>query len=207
MIEIQFDQSEINRIFDRLGRVPRRLSQYVTQALRATVPEVRKDVIGTLEAEITVGSKFIKRAVKTVRYSEEGAQFRVFSKSLFLDDYELAPREQTAREGVQSRNWPGFKYKLRKGGRTYHSFGTLPGASGTGSVPFLGTTQSGNLRVMYRRNAARTETGKDVFLAYAPSIQYHAVAPEVEDAARETAMRLFHENLDRRVSAQLGEDA
>lgn len=207
MIEIQIDQREIDRQLTRLGRVPRRLSQCVVQALRVTVPEVRKKVIGTLEAEVAVGHRFIRRAVKAVRYSDDGAQFRVFSKNLLLDDYELSPREQTARPGVQSRNWPGFEYKLRKNGKTYHSFGTLTGRDGTGSVPFLAQTQSGNLRVMYRRNKDRSEPGKDVFLAYAPSIQYHAVAPEVEEVARATAMRLFHENLDHIVSVQLGENA
>lgn len=204
MIEIQIDQRELERQLARLGGIPRRLSQCVAQALKATIPKVRKEVIGTLEDEITVGRRFIRRAVKAVRYSEENAQFRVFSKSLFLDDYELTPREQTAHTGTSSRNWSGFTYRLRKGGNEYSSLGTPTGRDGTGSVPFLAKTESGNLRVMYRRNPNRSEPGKDVFLTYAPSIQYHAAAPEVEDVARETSMRLFHENLDRIVTATLG---
>lgn len=57
---------------------------------------------------------------------------------------------------------------------------------------------------MYRRNADHVQAGEDkVFLAYAPPIQYHAVAPEVEEAARATSMRLFHDALHRAVNELL----
>lgn len=53
---------------------------------------------------------------------------------------------------------------------------------------------------MYRRNPGRVRAGEDkVFMAYAPPIQYHAVAPHVEQTARDTAMRIFHQELTRAV--------
>lgn len=196
MIEIQFDQRIIAQQLARLGGVQHQLARAVKSALMATAPEVRKEVIGVLEQDIAVGRKFVRRAVRAVRHLSESSEFRVFSKSLFLDDYELEPREQTARQGVRSKEWPGFTYKLRQGGKTFHSYGTPTGSDGTGGTPFLAMTASGQLRVMYRRNKNRVESGEnDVFLAYAPPIQYHAAAPQVEDHARETTMRIFHAKL------------
>lgn len=202
MIEIRFDQRVIDRELARLGGSKHRLAHAVKMALQATAPQVRATVLTTLEKDVAVGSRFIKRAVKAVQNLGETSRFRVFSKNLFMDDYELTPMEQTARLGVPSREWPGFTYRLRKGGKEFHSFGTPTGSSGTGSVPFIAKTSSGRLRVMYRRSG-RQEPGKDVFLAYAPSIQYHAVAPDVEEAARETTMRIFHKELARAVDEML----
>lgn len=203
MIEIHFDQRVIDRELARLGGSKHRLAHAVKMALQATAPQVRATVLTTLEKDVAVGSRFIKRAVKAVQNLGESSRFRVFSKNLFMDDYELTPMEQTARLGVPSREWPGFTYRLRKGGKEFHSFGTPTGGSGTGSVPFIAKTASGRLRVMYRRSADRAAPGRDVFLAYAPSIQYHAVAPDVEEAARETTMRIFHKELARAVDEML----
>ena len=204
MIEIQFDMNEIQRALDRLYGSKKLLSEAVSSALIVTVPEVRKRVIGVLQDKVTVGDKFIKRAVKTSQIQAGLGQFRVVSKRLFLDDYELSPRVQTAKPGMQSRNWPGFSYKLRKDGKTYHSFDTPTGSDGTGSKPFIAMTSKDTLRVMYRRNSGHIDEGeRDVYLAYAPPIQYHAVAPEVEEAARETSMHIFTEALERAVSNML----
>lgn len=195
MIEIRFDQRLIAKELARLGGSQYRLARAVKMALAATAPQVRATVLTTLEKDVAVGSKFIRRAVKAVRNLGDTSRFKVFSKNLFLDDYELTPREQTARLGMRSRDWPGFIYRLRKGGKEFHSYGTPTGGSGTGSTPFIARTASGRLRVMYRRDASRAAPGEDVFLAYAPSIQYHAVAPDVEEAARVTTMRIFHKEL------------
>lgn len=203
MIEIHFDQRLIAKELARLGGSRHRLAHAVKMALQATAPQVRATVLTTLEKDVAVGSRFIKRAVKTVQNLGETARFKVFSKNLFMDDYELTPREATARLGMRSRDWPGFTYRLRKGGKEFHSYGTPTGGSGTGSTPFIAHTASGRLRVMYRRSADRSVPGKDVFLAYAPSIQYHAVAPDVEEAARETTMRIFHKELARAVDELL----
>lgn len=200
MIEIQIDQRQIAAELARLGGVQHQLARAVKAALMATAPKVRAEVIGVLERDITVGKKFVRRAVKAVRNMGTSAEFKVFSKSLFLDDYELEPREQTARPGVRSKEWPGFTYRLRRDGPQFHSYGTSTGSDGTGSTPFLARTSGGNLRVMYRRNPGHVQTGDDdVFLAYAPPIQYHAVAPQVQEAARNTAMRIFHQELTRAV--------
>lgn len=200
MIEIHFDERIIAQQLDRLGGVQHNLARAVKSALMATAPLVRREVLMYLERDITVGRKFVRRAVKAVRHMGAASEFRVFSKSLFLDDYELDPREQTARQGVKSKEWPGFTYKLRQGGKTFHSYGTPTGSDGTGSTPFLARTSGGNLRVMYRRNKSRVQGGEDdVFLAYAPPIQYHAAAPQVETLARETTMRIFHAHLVRAV--------
>ena len=147
MIEIQFDMNEIQRALDRLYGSKKLLSEAVSSALIVTVPEVRKRVIGVLQDKVTVGDKFIKRAVKTAQIQAGLGQFRVVSKRLFLDDYELSPRVQTAKPGMQSRNWPGFSYKLRKDGKTYHSFDTPTGSDGTGSKPFIAMTSKDTLRV------------------------------------------------------------
>lgn len=204
MIEIQFDMNEIERALDKLYGSKKLLSEAVSSALSVTVPEVRKRVIGVLKDEVTVGERFIKRAVKTAQIRSGLGEFRVVSKRLFLDDYELSPRVPTARPGMQSRNWPGFSYKLRRSGKTYHSFDTPTGGDGTGSKPFLGITDNGTLRVMYRRNPGHVEEGqRDVYLSYAPPIQYHAVAPEVEETARETSMLIFNAALERAVDNML----
>ena len=204
MIEIQFDMDAIQRAVDQLHGSKKLLSKAVTSALIVTVPEVRKRVIGVLEDDVTVGKRFIKRAVKTAQFQAGLGRFRVVSKRLFLDHYELSPRVPTARPGVQSRNWPGFSYKLRRSGKTYHSFDTPTGSDGTGSKPFLGVTDNGTLRVMYRRNPGHVEDGqRDVYLSYAPPIQYHAVAPEVEEAAREPSMLIFNAALERAVDNML----
>ena len=200
MIEIHFDQRVIAQQLARLGGAHHNLARAVKSALMATAPQVRAEVLGVLERDITVGRKFVRRAVKAVRHLSTASEFRVFSKSLFLNDYELEPREQTARPGMRSKEWPGFTYKLRQGGKTFHSYGTPTGSDGTGSTPFLARTSGGELRVMYRRNPGHVQRGDDdVFLAYAPPIQYHAAAPQVEDAARETTMRIFHAHLVRAV--------
>lgn len=204
MIEIQIDQQRLDKELARLQGSAYRLSRAVKIALYEVTPQVRAEVIGVLEKNITVGSKFVRRAVKAVRHMGDSAQFRVFSKSLFLDDYELTPREQTARAGTRSKDWPGFTYKLRNDGKTFHSFGTPTGRDGTGSTPFIAKAASGNLRVMYRRNPNHVQSGEDnVFLAYAPPVQYHAVAPEVEELARATSMRLFHDALRRAIDELL----
>ncbi len=200
MIEIQIDQRQIAAELARLGGVQHNLARAVRAALMATAPQVRADVIGVLERDIAVGNKFVRRAVKAVRDRGDAAEFRVFSKSLFLDDYELEPRERTARPSIRSKEWPGFTYRLRRDGKQFHSYGTPTGAHGNGSVPFLAYTGRGTLRVMYRRNARNVQAGEEnVFLAYAPPIQYHAVAPRVEETARNTAMRIFHQELTRAV--------
>lgn len=200
MIEIQFDPRVIDEALARLDGVQHNLARAVKAALMATAPKVRADVIGVLERDITVGNRFVRRAVKAVRNRGDSAQFKVFSKSLFLDDYELEPRERTARLGMRSKEWPGFTYRLRRDGKQFHSYGTPTGSDGTGSTPFLARTSEGKLRVMYRRNPDHVQTGHDdVFLAYAPPIQYHAVAPQVEETARNTAMRIFHQELTRAV--------
>lgn len=200
MIEIRFDPRLVDEALARLGGMQHNLARAVRAALAATAPQVRREVIGVLARDVTVGNKFVRRAVKAVRNRGESSEFRVFSKSLFLDDYELEPRSRTARPGMRSRNWPGFTYRLRRDGRLFHSYGTLTGAHGNGSVPFLAYTSRGALRVMYRRNARNVRAGgENVFLAYAPPIQYHAVAPQVEEAARVTSMRIFHQELDRAV--------
>lgn len=204
MIEIQIDQRQIAAELARLGGVQHNLARAVKAALMATAPKVRADVIGVLERDITVGKKFVRRAVKAVRSMGAGAEFKVFSKSLFLDDYELEPREQTARLGVRSKEWPGFTYRLRRDGKLFHSYGTPTGSDGTGSTPFIAPTARGTLRVMYRRNPDHAQGGDDVFLAYAPPIQYHAVAPQVQETARNTAMRIFHQELTRAVDNILG---
>lgn len=202
MIEIQFDPHLINEALARLDGVQHNLARAVKSALMATAPQVRTEVLGVLIRDVAVGNKFVRRAVKAVRNMGDSAEFKVFSKRLFLDDYELTPREQTARLGVRSKDWPGFTYKLRRSGDTYHSLGTPTGSDGTGSTPFLARTSGGNLRVMYRRNPEH-QGNDDVFLAYAPPIQYHAVAPHVEEAARNTAMRIFHTELERAVDSIL----
>lgn len=200
MIEIQFDPRLIDEALSRLGGVQHNLARAVKAALMATAPRVRADVIGVLVRDITVGNKFVRRAVKAVRNMGGSAEFKVFSKSLFLDDYELEPREQTARFGMRSKEWPGFTYRLRRDGKRFHSYGTPTGSDGTGSTPFIARTSRGTLRVMYRRNPGRVRAGEDrVFLAYAPPIQYHAVAPHVERTARDAAMRIFHQELTRAV--------
>lgn len=204
MIEIQIDQRQIAAELARLGGVQHNLARAVKAALMATAPKVRADVIGVLERDITVGNKFVRRAVKAVRSMGVGAEFKVFSKSLFLDDYELEPREQTARLGMRSKEWPGFTYRLRRDGKQFHSYGTPTGSDGTGSTPFIAPTARGTLRVMYRRNPDHAQGGDDVFLAYAPPIQYHAVAPQVQETARNTAMRIFHQELTRAVDNILG---
>lgn len=200
MIEIQIDQRQIAAELARLGGVQHNLARAVKAALMATAPKVRLEVLGVLERDITVGNKFVRRAVKAVRNMGDSAQFKVFSKSLFLDDYELEPRERTARLGVRSKEWPGFTYRLRRDGKQFHSYGTPTGSDGTGGTPFIAPTSQGTLRVMYRRNPDHVRTGDDdVFLAYAPPIQYHAVAPHVQETARNTAMRIFHQELARAV--------
>lgn len=204
MIEIQIDQRQIAAELARLGGVQHNLARAVKAALMATAPKVRADVIGVLERDITVGKKFVRRAVKAVRDMGGSAEFKVFSKSLFLDDYELEPREQTARLGMRSKEWPGFTYRLRRDGKLFHSYGTPTGSDGTGSTPFIAPTARGTLRVMYRRNPDHAQGGDDVFLAYAPPIQYHAVAPQVQETARNTAMRIFHQELTRAVDNILG---
>lgn len=204
MIEFQIDQRALNEALVQLGGMQHRLNAAVEMAVHSVAPKVRTEVIGTLERDVTTGKNFIRRAVKAVRMTGSEARFKVFSKRLFLDDYELSPREQTARPGVAPRDRPGFNYKLRRDGDTYSSRSMPNGKDGSGSKPFLARTEKGTLRVMYRRSADRkAAAGDDVYLAYAPSIQYHAVAPEVEDAARETSMRLFHEALDNAVRALL----
>jgi len=203
MIEISFDERVIEQQLARLSGAQHRLAQAVKRAVMATVPQVREAVLGVLEQDIPVGNRFVRRAVQAVRHLEGRSEFRIFSKRLFLDDYELTPRTQTARTGIRSSDRSGFMYLLRRGGKMFHSFGTMTGRDGTGSKPFIARTGTGKLRVMYRRDNNRAAHGRDVFLAYAPPIQYHAVAPHVEDEARHTTARIFHKELASAVDAIL----
>lgn len=198
MIEIQFDADKIDEALRRLHGSEHLLARAVRAAVGATAPAVRRDVLVHLEQEVTVGSRFVRRAVKAVRDYGNEARFRVLSKRLFLDDYRLTPRERTARKGVRSSRWPGFNYQLRQSGPVFNSLGAIGGGTGTGSHPFLADNGE-TLRAMYRR------ANGEVFLIHAPSIQYHACAPEVEEGARNISMELFSAALERSVSRILKE--
>lgn len=191
MIEIAIDKAQIERALKRLNGIEYRLNGAIKVALGATVPIVRAEIIGVLEKDVIVGKKFIARAVKRVRKMREGSySITIASKSLFLDDYAISPRRQTATLGVQSTHWEGFNYKLRHDGKMFNSRGTLTGTDYNGSTPFIAETERGELRVMYRHKRRQTP-----FLAYAPSIQYHAVGPHVQEAAEEKSMEVFHQKL------------
>lgn len=114
VIEIQFDMNEIERALDKLYGSKKLLSEAVSSALSVTVPEVRKRVIGVLKDEVTVGERFIKRAVKTAQIRSGLGEFRVVSKRLFLDDYELSPRVPTARPGNAISELAGLFIQVAK---------------------------------------------------------------------------------------------
>lgn len=202
MIEFQIDQRELDRALSRLGGVKHEFVFACIEALKVTVPETRRKVLEMLKTDIAIDSGFVRRAVKSIMYRDTQAQFRVYSKNLLLSDYEVNPSEQTARAGIRSRQWPGFTYKLRNSGDTYSSFGMATGHDGTGSTPFLAySTNTGELRVMYRRNK---NYGDEVLIINnAPSIQYHAANPEVEDTVRIVSTRLFHDALHIAVNRRL----
>lgn len=194
MIEIQIDQREIERQLARIGNMPVRLAECVRLAMKDTAPAVRQRVIDTLKSRTYIFEQTIEKSVGRVLYNDGGARFRISSGgNLPLEEYSsIDPLEQTARKGMSSRNWPGFSYRFSTSGKEYNSLGTLTGKDGKGSIPFLVPVSSGGnqLQVKYRHS-------NKLFRLFGPSVQYHAMMPEVLAAARELGQQLFSAHLDR----------
>jgi hypothetical protein len=203
MIEIVIDNKDIEKALQRLDGDRNKLTQAVRDIVPVAARRVRRDVIEYLDRTVALAPKrgiLVKRAVKALRHMDGQSRFSIASKRLLLDDYDINPRAVTAQKGVPVKSRKPFHYHLRKHGALYGSRSTLTGRMGAGSIPFIARTQSGNLRVMYR--SANTGEHDTPLLVYAPSIQYHAVTPELEERERELGARIFGEELQKYFEGQ-----
>ena len=193
----------MEKALQKLNGDKSKLLRMMKDVVPVVARRVRQDVIGYLDETVGLAPQrgaLIKRAVKAVRNFNGEARFNVVSKRLLLDDYFLIPRAVTAQKGVPIKQRKPFFYHLRKNGSMYSNLSALTGRLGTGGIPFLARSKkTGNLRVMYRSANAEHDTP---LLMYAPTIQYHAVTPELEEREQELSARIFREELFRRLEGE-----
>lgn len=197
MIELHLDTEELEKALKLLGGSEYALKVAVRKAIPSVAEAVRKQVLTTLDKDVALAPKsgvLIKRAVKAVQNLGEGARFKVASKHLLLGDYDVTPLSITAKKGVRVKDRKPFHYHLRKGGERFssHSLAITSQRGNRGSLPFIAATREGHLRVMYRSPSDDHDTP---LLAYAPSVQYHAATPEMEQEALEVSTKAFREAL------------
>jgi hypothetical protein len=200
MIELVIDSKDMDNALQKLDGNKSKLLRMMKDVVPAVARRVRQDVIGYLDETVALAptrGALVKRAVKAVRNYNGESRFNIVSKRLLLDDYDIDPRVVTAQKGVPVKRRKSFSYHLRKHGELFNSLSALTGKLGDGSIPFIAMTHSGKLRVMYRSaNVAEHDTP---LLVYAPTVQYHAATPEMEERAHTLSAQIFREELFRRL--------
>lgn len=200
MIEIVIDSRALESALEEVNGCEAKLRLAVKKAIPVVAAQVRREVIGYLGENVALAPQhgaLIKRAVKALQNRDGESRFRIASKRLLLSDYDVSPREATARAGVPVRQRKAFHYHLRVGGERYSSLSALTGRLGNGSIPFIARTLSGELRVMYR---SANKPSDEPLLVYAPTVQYHAVTPEIEERAHDISMEFFRAALRKAIS-------
>jgi hypothetical protein len=196
MIELAFDEKEMDKALARLDGARDKLDRIVKEVVPDVAKQVRENVLEYLDETVAITPRkrgLVKRAVKAVRHQNGVSRFVVASKRLLLGDYDVNPLSVTATKGVPVKNRAPFYYRLRKEGRIFGSLSTLTGRAGEGSIPFIAKTPKGQLRVMYRKTNKATDS---LLLAYAPPVQYHAATPKLEEHIRDLSAELFSERLN-----------
>ncbi|MDL2275147.1 hypothetical protein LJC22_03355, partial [Desulfosarcina sp. OttesenSCG-928-G10] len=121
MIDFTFDTEQIEREMARIAHVPHAIERALFPVVAEVVESARTDLSRRLSGMVAVDPKIIKRSIKMSRPLVRGkgvaASIKVSSKPLRMIDYDVQPREVTARRGMASRRWPGFSYALRSGKR------------------------------------------------------------------------------------------
>ncbi|MDL2268871.1 DUF4403 family protein [Desulfosarcina sp. OttesenSCG-928-A07] len=192
MIEFTFDTSEIEHELARIAHVPYAIEKALFPVVSEVVEAARTDLSRRLSKMVALDPKVIKRSVKMSRplVVENGvrAWINVSSKPIRLIEYDVQPRDVTARRGVASRHWPGFSYALRHGKRM------LSESLMEESLPFItAIPRTGHLGVFRRYSKGISEV-------YGPKLQYHAAAPQIEERVIRGAELHFRELLPRIVS-------
>ena len=219
-VEITIDQTQLDAAMRRLEKVP----YAVQRAVLPAVSEMLRDTVAVLYrglGQVPLPHGRIRSAVRVTGVRMEGnvAVGRVMVRSprgIPLIEYDVDPAEITARPGMVSHNWPGFTYSLRAGQRRRSA--DYPHGEG---LPFIARMPGGHLGVYYRtdwsawmkneagyggRKSGLWGKGKRgvkehaaIRQAYAPSVQYHAADPEIEETIVGAASAKFPDILSRYV--------
>ena len=188
MIELAFDQKDMDEALARLGGAKDKLDRIIRDIVPGVAQRVREEVLEHLGQTVALAPRkgaLVKRAVRALKHRGESS-FVVASRRLLLGDYDVDPMSVTAQPGVPVKMRSPFNYSLRHGGRRFSSL-TAPTA---GSIPFIARTKDGRLRVMFRGS------NDSLQFLHAPSIQYHAATPEVDERIQDLGAELFRSRLN-----------
>ena len=199
MIDLTFDMRLIEREMARLRRVPDALQRALFPTVSMVIEDSRGHLQTRLAATAALPDKTIKKAIKAhpARVSGQGAEGRIVvsSKGIPIIEYDVQPKEVTARKGSRSKSWPGFTFALRSGERRERE--GLP----SDSLPFIAAMSNkgkgGHLGVYHRSSAGKIKE------LIGPSVQYHATTPEMEADLISHADSLFSRILPRVVDSVL----
>lgn len=192
-IQIYIDPADIDTAMRRMEGIPWALQRAVYPAVAEVVDGVKEQVAAHLEKEVPLPAQYIKRAIRITIPHAAGnmviGDVTVKSSSIPLMEYDVQPPEITARQGVSSKQWPGFTYSLQAGERRQSSE-RIKGAG----LPFIARMPGGHVGVYYRadfesglkRRSGLWGTGKHganphaaIKQDYAPSVQYHISIPSL----------------------------
>lgn len=180
MIALNFDTDFIDAALARMEKIPYAVQRALWPAVAEVIDMVRVELAERLIEDVPLPARFIRQSIKcgTSRSDGQGvvANLRVASKPLPLIEYDVKPKEVTARKGMRNIHWPGFSYSLSSGERRQRE--ELEGLEHMKGLPFIATMHNnrkgGHLGV-YRR----TQQG-EIKEFYGPRMQYHATTPEIE---------------------------
>lgn len=203
MIELHFDAALIEEQMKRLEKVPYAVQRALYPAVAEVMSLAKDELSQKLAADVSLPAKLIRQSVKslTPRINGNGVEgyVRVASKAVPLIEYDVEPKEVTARKGLRNKQWPGFSYSLRSGARRRRE--ELEGLEHMKGLPFIASMHNrgrgGHLGI-YRRTAF----GQTKEL-YGPYVQYHATTPEMEAALISSAEGNFLRILPRVVDQVL----
>lgn len=191
-IQIYIDPADIDAAMQRMADIPWALQRAVYPAVAEVVDGVKRQVANHLEKNVPLPAKYIRKALRTTTPRAAGnvviGDVTVESPSIPLIYYDVQPLEITSRQGVPSKQWPGFTYALRAGERRQSGERT----QGAG-LPFIARMPGGHVGVYYRaehqsgvRQSGLWGTGKHgakphaaLKQAYAPPVQYHVSIPSL----------------------------
>lgn len=182
-IELDINTDLIAKEMERIQHIPYAIQHALYPAVAEVMDKARSKLAERLDATVSLPVKMVRRSIKAgeTRISSERVEvsFSVYSKAIPLIEYDVAPKETTAKKGVRSTEWSGFSYALRDGKRR-ESSEYLYGAG----LPFIAEMPGGHLGVYFRPGyrSKDSASGKPTWAVkqiYGPSMQYH-FTPEMQ---------------------------
>jgi len=201
-VEITIEPQELDAAMERLKDVPYAFQRAVYPAVAEVMQEVRNHLAEYISSDVPLPPKAALKAIRLYAPRMQGdgvvGEVVVQSRMFPLIDYDVQPKEITARKGLHPRQWPDFTFSLRRGdlraGRS-----RVQGVS----LPFIARMPAGHLGVYYRTGRKTKKGNVQIKESYGPTVQYHVATPEVEGAISEQAHSNFPAILARYVDQAL----